>query len=430
MVQIDPSHFISIHVDSVAGFLSSVILFLFFSFGVYYYLFVRRHKVLIAFAFFQLFMLIYLLGYSLYASSTSLSAVNFWTRICFTGVSLVPLSFYYFVESVIDKRYNRLRLFLVVLSVAFVALVWIDRSMVITDVLNSNISHPTMIKGSLFFVYYSLIVISIIVVHVLFFLKFIRDKHFRESAWPLVIGLVLWTCSSFLDGLLAGILNITRAQIWIGPLAMSFMIIVYLSKNSDRLEQTVRRVLHEKAEVYRQTIRDHLTNVFTRDYLDTVFEKRMETFNPNKESHYLLFIDMDNLKAINDKLGHRLGDMMLQIIGRILQNNCRRSDVAARYGGDEFVMLLFNCTEESAIEIAQRIKDNFTEACSKTLPPNLRKASGISIGISTSKLCKDNLKDMVQFADLAMYYAKRKDKNSIGIYRIESKTNQDYIELL
>ncbi|HEY1530957.1 MAG TPA: diguanylate cyclase [Galbitalea sp.] len=126
----------------------------------------------------------------------------------------------------------------------------------------------------------------------------------------------------------------------------------------------------------------------------------------------VLFVDLDGFKAVNDALGHHLGDELLKIVGQRLQSSIREGDVVARYGGDEFVIVSAVTAESDATDLAARIQETIS-APYTILPPDLR--IGASIGIATGSigslpLATDRL---VRAADQAMYEAKNAGGNRI-----------------
>jgi diguanylate cyclase (GGDEF)-like protein len=119
----------------------------------------------------------------------------------------------------------------------------------------------------------------------------------------------------------------------------------------------------------------------------------------------VLFVDLDGFKAVNDRLGHHVGDALLRIVGQRLQSAIRETDVATRYGGDEFVIVCRVSTEDAATELAERIRGSL-RAPYDILPFDLR--IGASIGVSVTPAATTPLETdpLVRAADQAMYRAK------------------------
>lgn len=123
----------------------------------------------------------------------------------------------------------------------------------------------------------------------------------------------------------------------------------------------------------------------------------------------LLFLDFDRFKLINDSLGHAVGDGVLRTLSLRLRHHLKEGDVLARFGGDEFSVLLYNVTAAEAVAAAERLKEHFSH------PVNLgeRKVQlGVSIGVVRSAGDYEKPEEMLQDADIAMYSAKAQGKKS------------------
>ncbi len=122
-------------------------------------------------------------------------------------------------------------------------------------------------------------------------------------------------------------------------------------------------------------------------------------------------IDMDNLKSVNDALGHAAGDELLHAVGEVLQTSIHPTDSAGRIGGDEFIVLLPDTDAQQAALIADRLLQSFrrqlTEHQVLRNSPALASAVGMSIGIAATTNGAASTKDLIARADSALYRAKR-----------------------
>lgn len=159
-------------------------------------------------------------------------------------------------------------------------------------------------------------------------------------------------------------------------------------------------------------IRDDLTKLYNRRNFYHRFKEEFSRAERYNTELSLIFFDVDDFKRINDGFGHSQGDRVLMQIGRLLRDAARESDVPARFGGDEFAMILPNTTAQGALELANRIcaeiQDyNFAE---------LREAKvSISVGISTR--ANNNITsfdELIGLADKAMYQAKAQGKGQVS----------------
>lgn len=120
----------------------------------------------------------------------------------------------------------------------------------------------------------------------------------------------------------------------------------------------------------------------------------------------LLIVDVDHFKPYNDEFGHVAGDEALAQVGRILQKNARINDVAVRYGGEEFAVLLPDTDKACALVVAERIRAAIEGGEWKL------RAVTVSIGVAMSTHAKDNA-SLVERADQALYEAKRQGRNCV-----------------
>src|SRR6476661_1305581 len=124
-------------------------------------------------------------------------------------------------------------------------------------------------------------------------------------------------------------------------------------------------------------------------------------------------IDMDGFKKLNDTSGHQVGDQLLVTAGKVIGANMRRMDVAARYGGDEFVLLLPHATTADAAQVAQRIREEFQLASAGAL----RRVTGVTMSVGISSIKDSNppgADQLVAQADAALYKAKEAGRNCIA----------------
>ncbi len=173
----------------------------------------------------------------------------------------------------------------------------------------------------------------------------------------------------------------------------------------------------ENARNYRQvqelTVSDDLTKLYNGRYLHLVLERELARSERYKENLSLVFIDLDNFKQINDQHGHMVGSQLLREFGEFLLSGIRTSDVAIRYGGDEFVLVLPRTTKKDALQFVNRMLDQLRAHVflkSKHLTIKMTASFGISCSPEDGK----NIDQLISAADRAMYIVKKGSKN--GVY--------------
>lgn len=150
---------------------------------------------------------------------------------------------------------------------------------------------------------------------------------------------------------------------------------------------------------------DDLTNIYNRRHFEELFFNSIEDTINSRKSFSLVFFDIDNLKLINDNRGHHVGDQVILTFSEIIKNNIRGTDLFARYGGDEFVVVFFNIEEQL---VKDRVKN-----IEKQLEKNPIYNNGekffvkFSYGISNFPEDADEFMELIKMADQRMYLNKK-----------------------
>ncbi|RBW68934.1 diguanylate cyclase [Bacillus taeanensis] len=159
---------------------------------------------------------------------------------------------------------------------------------------------------------------------------------------------------------------------------------------------------------------DNLTGLPNRRYFLKRLKACLEAANKAEKEFALLFIDIDEFKEVNDRYSHHIGDELLTRIGQRLKNAVRNNDISARFGGDEFVLLINNFSEHDSLSsISQRILSILEQplALQDYVVPVTA-----SVGVSVFSEDAQTIEELLVNADRAMYKAKQGGKNSYCIY--------------
>jgi diguanylate cyclase (GGDEF)-like protein len=178
-------------------------------------------------------------------------------------------------------------------------------------------------------------------------------------------------------------------------------------------------IYHAFSRIKTSAQTDELTSLYNRRAFMDLLEKQLQQARRSGYTFSLLLGDCDNLKLVNDKYGHEAGNLLLQAVADNFRHCLRGCDSAARYGGDEFTVLLPNTNSESAELVAKRIKETLV-AHSFNYRGNVV-STDISIGIATYPEHGNTAEVLLHHADEAMYANKRESKNQVIESSIPSK---------
>jgi len=169
-----------------------------------------------------------------------------------------------------------------------------------------------------------------------------------------------------------------------------------------------RANLKEKAGEFEQlSVTDALTGLLNRRYIEERLLEEIKRSNRHGFPMSFMMVDVDHFKSYNDEFGHPEGDKALKLVARVIRETLRGADVAARFGGEEFAILLPQTTGPEAVAIAERIRINLENA-----DLGLRKVTA-SIGIAScsAELCSSDT--LIEAADKALYAAKHEGRNRV-----------------
>ncbi len=222
------------------------------------------------------------------------------------------------------------------------------------------------------------------------------------------------------------LLPLKRREVMIGSLNLgSFLPTRYTDKGhadflthlgsvvSMCLENTLN---HERLK--RVALTDPLTGIFNRRFFDRRIADEVSRTHRYGQPLTCLFFDLDRFKNINDRLGHQIGDQVLQKIADIINSHLRRSDIFARYGGEEFVVLLPHTNSSDGREIAERIRKNIAGDNFELPDSNINKIT-ISIGVATllpetsEREGRNGPAQLIKTADQALLQAKENGRNRV-----------------
>lgn len=180
--------------------------------------------------------------------------------------------------------------------------------------------------------------------------------------------------------------------------------------NSARLEMDLEAA---RVELTQLAMTDPLTGLYNRRHFFERAEIEFQRATRQEHSISFLLMDVDGFKNINDNYGHDAGDEVMLYLSSILPAEIRVFDLVARFGGDEFIIMLVHVHQEQAYEIAERIRERVSQSPmtfeSRTFNVQL------SVGVASFDPKDDNLKTILKRADIALYLAKQHGRNRVRV---------------
>jgi len=193
------------------------------------------------------------------------------------------------------------------------------------------------------------------------------------------------------------------------------VILIYDVSDQLRIQQSLKTQLNE-TQILEQRLRDlsftdPLTNSYNRRYLFEFGEKLLQESLVHDESLCAIMLDLDHFKSINDSYGHTIGDQVLKELARRIKSSIRESDIFARFGGEEFVLLVPSANEALAHQIAARIHTLISATAFKLERLSLEVTA--SVGVAVSSTDTRTLTELLDLADQASYKAKQAGRNQV-----------------
>ena len=186
-----------------------------------------------------------------------------------------------------------------------------------------------------------------------------------------------------------------------------------LEETNSELQFKIDEITQLQATLWEQATQDPLTQLFNRRYFNEIAHKEIIKCERNKKPIALLLLDADFFKKVNDNFGHNTGDNVLVRLSQIMIDQCRRTDIVCRFGGEEFVILMPEASQDIAFERAENIRITYEKEVTKMLTSH----TTISIGIAMWDQNLMDLEGLTKAADQAMYQAKHNGRNQVIVYK-------------
>jgi len=173
------------------------------------------------------------------------------------------------------------------------------------------------------------------------------------------------------------------------------------------------------------SLRDGMTGLYNRRFLEEFIDQVMSQAQRENETYSVLMLDVDFFKMVNDTYGHDIGDKVIVQLGKLLHESIRDADLAIRYGGEEFIVMLHNANDDGTLKVANKIHSEFSKLIfevgdGKTMQKTL------SIGISKFPKDGDTIWKCIKYADTALYEAKNTGRNKVVEFKPEMFNSENF----
>jgi diguanylate cyclase (GGDEF)-like protein len=246
----------------------------------------------------------------------------------------------------------------------------------------------------------------------------------RLAARFVLAAVGLWVLAEVVEGVDWLILGGFASQAVVelianGPIELLVMVCaamaLYLLYRSDK---------GEVATLRREAVTDALTNLSNQSFFRRAAFRRFENSLRHGSPLACLVLDVDEFKSYNDHFGHEAGNMVLRCVAQALRESARADDLVARYGGDEFVMLLIADLRVAAA-VAGRIREQVETHCSSGHEISLVRSITVSVGVAALTAGMSRLEELMDAADEEMYRAKRVGKNTVSVAEYHQSTGTE-----
>jgi diguanylate cyclase (GGDEF)-like protein len=206
---------------------------------------------------------------------------------------------------------------------------------------------------------------------------------------------------------------------FIASSVMAVLASVITRRDAEQIDNQTDMLLASETRLREQSVRDHLTGLFNRRYLEETLEREIDRMTRETRPLGLIMLDIDHFKDFNDSLGHAAGDALLQSLGGLLLDSVRGSDVACRCGGEEFVLVLPDVSAAVTMERAERLCADIERLRVEYGGEQLGTIT-MSVGVAAFPEHGATGDDVMKAADTAMYEAKARGRNRVVMAEVRA----------
>ncbi len=246
------------------------------------------------------------------------------------------------------------------------------------------------------------------------------DKHSNNNAQLNDVHLETVTTDNEPVNLLVSSVSIDDDENQCRGYLVTFKNISELQETNNKLNKTLEelKLSRAKLEINNQQLkemayRDPLTGCLNRRAFFQEAEEIFLSANQGNRTLFCVMADIDFFKSFNDIYGHYIGDQVIQIVAKTFSSCLRPTDIICRYGGEEFCILLYDITEESAYQVCERMRKTVEETANKSIRYKDIKTITSSFGIASINSGATSIESLIDYADNALYMSKESGRNRV-----------------
>ncbi|MEJ2407114.1 MAG: GGDEF domain-containing protein [Candidatus Thiodiazotropha sp.] len=183
----------------------------------------------------------------------------------------------------------------------------------------------------------------------------------------------------------------------------------------------VHQLRHENSELKRALRTDLLTDLYNYRQLHEVLESELERTRRTRTPTALIMLDLDHFKKVNDEWGHEIGNQALRLVSRVIRSAIRKMDVACRYGGEEFAIILPGTHLVDAVKVAERIRCELESFPLQTEEETIPVTASLGVELYRAEM-QISVEEFIHLADGYLYQAKQNGRNRVAHPELPSST--------
>lgn len=403
---------------SIGSYINALLAMVLFITFLINYIFVYRTKLMRLLGKFALILFLVTFSFAMFTNGKTIIAISFWQKISLISAYIFFIVTIEITEFLTKKRMKVYKSIMCFFTILLIILLIINKGYVLgSDIIYST--YPQLEHGKFYFFYHAILPLVGVYNYYVFAKEIISNSEFKSKYISVFILYNIIIINAIFSVAFSLTFKVVKNFFWISVMVLIIYFITIVSIKQNKLSRKIEMTLKEKEDLNKRLMKSSLTGVYTRRYFEENYEKYITDLSEkeiNENKHWIAFIDIDKFKKINDVYGHTVGDEILKEFGKMLIDKSGEKHLPARFGGDEFIVLLKNSDIDEVNSFFTQLNNDFGRAIEKTLKDENKYGIGLSIGIVNSKDYENDLHEAIMKADTAMYTAKESGGGKFSFY--------------